>query len=158
MIIDKAEWHYEDTEKLYRKMHDIKGELTKKQEEDVWLLAANHIGLFMQWIVDHNFEGGESDKDECDKVRKRKISGAEYIMNNCDGKLWGGDIREDILPFVKVYYYDDGARYLYHYTEICLDSIDKPCYSVLTREKEYNKLKERMDMSYKNFLEGKEIR
>ena len=33
MIIDKAEWHYEDTEKLYRKMHDIKGKLTKKQEE-----------------------------------------------------------------------------------------------------------------------------
>lgn len=46
MAIDKADWHWDDTEKLYRKTNNVEGKLTEEQQEEIWLLASNHIGLF----------------------------------------------------------------------------------------------------------------
>ena len=55
MSIDKADWHWDDTEKLYRKTNNVKGELTEEQQEEIWLLASNHIGLFLRWLIDRGF-------------------------------------------------------------------------------------------------------
>lgn len=46
MSIDKADWHWDDAEKLYRKTNNVEGKLTEEQQEEIWLLASNHIGLF----------------------------------------------------------------------------------------------------------------
>lgn len=35
MAIDKADWHWDDTEKLYRKTNNVKGELTEEQQEEI---------------------------------------------------------------------------------------------------------------------------
>lgn len=48
MAIDKADWHWDDTEKLYRKTNNVEGKLTEEQQEEIWLLASNHIGLFLR--------------------------------------------------------------------------------------------------------------
>ena len=52
MAIDKADWHWDDTEKLYRKTNNVEGKLTEEQQEEIWLLASNHIGLFLRWLID----------------------------------------------------------------------------------------------------------
>ena len=104
MAIDRADWYWESTEKLYRETHGITGELTEKQEDEIWSLSANHIGIFLEWIIENGMEGVDSDKEDCEKVRNGKMSGTEYLFRNCDGKLCDVDINENLLPFVEYYY------------------------------------------------------
>lgn len=35
MSIDRADWHWEDTEKLYRQKHHITGDLTDEMENEI---------------------------------------------------------------------------------------------------------------------------
>ena len=79
------------------------------------------------------------------------MTGSEYLMINCDGKLCESDIREDVLPFVMAYYYDESGEYLAHYTECCLNNDDKPCYGVITGEEDYERLKAKIDAAYESF-------
>lgn len=75
MAIDRADWHWDSAEELYRKNRNITGDLTDEQEEIIWLFAGNHIGLFLRWIIEHGFEGEDVDEDECGKVRSGQMSG-----------------------------------------------------------------------------------
>ena len=76
MAIDKADWHWDSAEKTYRKKHNITGELTEEQIEKIWLYASNHIGLFIKWVINNNFQGEDADAEDCQKVRdvyKRQV-------------------------------------------------------------------------------------
>lgn len=55
MSLDNAEWNWESAAKLYRKNHKITGEFTQEQVDEIWLYVSNHIGLFLKWLIDHNF-------------------------------------------------------------------------------------------------------
>ena len=154
MAIDRADWHWATAEEEFRKTNGISGDLTQDQINTVWLHAANHIGLFLQWIIDRGFEGEDAEASDCERVRTRQMSGAEYFMINCDGKLWESDIREDILPFVKAYYLDDDGDYLAHYTECCLDFEDLPCYGVVSGEEAYSRLRDKIDNAFDAFQRG----
>ncbi|GEM_PF-4446153 len=37
------------------KNHKITGEFTQEQVDEIWLYVSNHIGLFLKWLIDHNF-------------------------------------------------------------------------------------------------------
>jgi hypothetical protein len=152
MAIDRADWHWDSAEKKFRETNGITGGL-QEQIKQIWLLAADHIGLFVQWIIDRDFEGEDADPEDCEKVRFRQMTGSEYLMINCDGKLCESDIREDVLPFVMVYYYDESGEYLAHYKECCLNNDDKPCYGVITGEEDYERLKAKIDAAYESFQE-----
>lgn len=39
MAIDRADWHWDSTEELYRKTNSITGELTEAQEDEIVALA-----------------------------------------------------------------------------------------------------------------------
>lgn len=151
MAIDRADWHWDSTEKLYRKTHNIIGELTEKQEDEIWLLAANHIGLFLRWIIECGMEGVDADEEDCEKVRNGQMSGTEYLLRNCDGKLWDEDIREDILPFIEFYY--NSNAYYRDYGDCCTNDDDKPIFGIISSEDDYLHLKRKIDEAYKNFLE-----
>lgn len=151
MAIDRADWHWDSTEKLYRKKHNITGELTEKQEDEIWILAANHIGLFLRWIIERGLEGDDADVEDCEKVRNGQMSGTEYLLRNCDGKLWDEDIREDILPFIEFYY--NSNAYYSDYGDCCTNDDDKPCFGIISSEDDYLQLKGKIDEAYKNFLE-----
>ncbi len=151
MAIDRADWHWASAEELFRKTNGISGDLTQDQVNTIWLYAANHIGLFIQWIIDRGFEGEDANMEDCEKVRARQMSGAEYLMVDCDGKLWESDIREDILPFVKAYYLDENGEYLAHYAECCLDFDNLPCYGVISEKEAYSRLRDKIDNAFEAF-------
>lgn len=152
MAIDRADWHWETAEQEYRERNGIAGQLTQEQINRIWLLAANHIGLFVQWVIDRGFEGEDADTEDCEKVRARQMTGAEYLMVDCDGKLWESDICDKVLPFVMAYYYDESGEYLTHYAECCLDDDDKPCYGVISDEDDYARLRAKIDAAYESYL------
>ncbi len=150
MAIDRIDWHWDSTEKIYRKNHNITGELTEEQENDIGLLAGNHIGLFIRWVIEHNFEGEDSNEESCQRVRNGTMTGTEYLLSECDGKLWDEDICEDVLPFVKEYY---DNNYFSDYSDCCYADADEP-YSVISSDGDYFKLKVKIDHAYDLFLEN----
>lgn len=152
MAIDRADWHWDDAEKLYCETNNITGELTEEQENEIWLLAGNHIGLFLRWIIDRGFQGEDADPDSCDKVRRGLMSGTEYLMQWCDGKLWDEDICDDVLPFVKEYY-ENGDQFFKDYGDCC--GIDMPAYGFISGDEDFLRLKERIDEAYAKYTEGR---
>lgn len=153
MSIDRADWHYESAEKVYYSRMNLSDdcELSNEQVNEIWLCAADHIGLFLSWIIENGFEGEESDPEGTELVRKGEISGSEYLMEYCDGKLWKSDVREDILPFVENYYEE---AYLSDYGEAVLTG-DTQVYSVLSGKKEYESIKKLIDKAYKQYKSKK---
>lgn len=145
MAIDRADWHWDSAEQAFREHTGKQGELTEEQQDEIWRYAADHIGLFLRWIIDNGFETDDEDiREDCERVRAGKLSGADYLMNNCDGKFAEEDICEDIIPFVNDYY----NRYLRDYTEVVAGG---QCYTVLSGDKEYNKIRPIIDSAYENF-------
>ncbi len=94
MKYDDASWHYGGN---YPK------NLPKKN-------ASTHIGMFLTWIIENNFVGefhiNESSK-EIELLKKRKISGSDFLINQCDEKFTDEDLNEYITPFVNQYYEDE---------------------------------------------------
>lgn len=86
---------------------------------------------------------------ECAMVRNGQLTGTEFFMRYCDGKLWNGDIREDILPFVNEYF---NGSYLDDYCDCCIDETEKPIYEVISDKADYEKLREKIDAAYRAFL------
>lgn len=148
MAIDRIDWHWDSAEKLYRQQHNLSGALTEEQEHELWLLAGNHIGQFVRWFIERHLEGDDADEKDCQLVREGRMSGTEYLLNDCDGKLWASDVQEDVLPFVEFYY---GDSYFSDYGDSCLNDTDKLCYSVLSDEADYRQLKEKIDRAYADF-------
>ncbi len=149
MAIDRADWHWDSAEKAYREKHSITGELTDEQEQEIWFLAANHIGLFLRWIIERVLEGEEADREDCQLVRNGQMSGTMYFLKNCDGKFWDDDVADDALPFVEAYY--NGDHYFADYGECCINDRDKPIYGVISDESDYQLLRDKIDAAYQRF-------
>lgn len=154
MSIDRADWHYETADEIYRERFGINEAepLTDEQEREVWLYAANHIGLFMRWIADNDFYGEESDENGIEKLKNGEMTGAEYILDCCDGKLWDCDIRADILPFVKKYYEEPEENSINYFDDYGrLIPQDEPPYYRISGDEDYDKIKNLINEAYKNF-------
>ena len=83
MTLERADWHWDSAEKQYREKNNCSGALTDEQQWEIWLKAANHIGLFLWWIIDRGFEGENLDAGECDMVRNGQMTGTEFFMRYC---------------------------------------------------------------------------
>ena len=151
MYNDKADWHWDSTEKLYKENYNIEGDLSRDQVEEVWLLASNHIGLFLRWIIENNLEGEEANEEICQKVRNGDITGAEYLMKELDGKFLEEDVKEEVLPFVKEYY---DKKYYKDYGDICIARKQEKvyCYGFISGDDDYKNLKNKIDIEYKKFF------
>lgn len=139
MTIDRADRHWYDAERVYRERTG-KTELTEEQQNEVWSYAADHIGLFLRWMIDNGFVT-DADIEDSRRVRSGEMSGTDYLMNRCDGKLCEEDLCDDIIPFVNEYY----NRYIREYEEIFT------CYMQLSGDKEYNLIRPIIDKAYENF-------
>jgi len=92
---DDASWHYGG---------DFPAELPQEN-------GATHIGLFLAWCINNNlisqFQIEESPED-IDLVLNRKISGRDFILNNCDEKLTSEDLNDLGNAFAEDYYDGEG--------------------------------------------------
>lgn len=147
MSIDRYDWHYDSAAEAYRERNGISGELTKEQANEVCLYAADHIGLFVRWIIENNFEGEDSDPEGCERVRTGEITGAQYLMKYCDGKFWDTDVSDEIRPFVAWYYESDANLYFNDLGKL----EDYKIYETISKDAEFNTIKPLIDKAYKEF-------
>lgn len=144
MAIDRIGRHFESACNMYFRKNNLSGELTSEQKHEVELLAGNHIGLFMRWIIDNHFEGENADKVDCEKVRNGQMTGTEYLMKHNDGELREEDLAPEIQKFA-VTYYAKNNDFFADYAECCLFDDDLDVYDAISGDEEYLKLKTRID-------------
>jgi hypothetical protein len=72
--------------------------------------AATHIGMFMAWCIENDLmseEQKEESGEDLQKVIDHKMTGAKFLINNCDEKFIDEDLSELGNDFTKAYYEND---------------------------------------------------
>lgn len=115
---DDASWHYGG---------DYPDDLPQEN-------AATHIGMFVAWCIENDFmseENIEENEEDIQKVKAHKMTGAEFLMKNFDGKFCDSDLSDSGMEFANNYYDFEGKSkfaqtvgyYFGDYAE-ALDSLD----------------------------------
>jgi hypothetical protein len=88
---DDSSWHYGGT---YPK------DLPNKN-------AATHIGMFLTWCIDNDliseFQIEEADED-IQSIKNRTMTGADFLIKNCDEKFTDEDLNDVGNKFATEYY------------------------------------------------------
>ncbi len=106
---DDASWHYE-------------GDFPKNLPIEN---AATHIGMFITWCIENNLLSEEQTLDfeeDISEVKKYKMTGSEYLINNCDEKFIEDDLCELGNNFTKDYYNNNSLfadKYGTYFTDYC---------------------------------------
>lgn len=98
MAIDRMDWHYGG---------DFPDGLPEEN-------GGTHIGIYLAWIINNGLEGDfhkEESAEELEKVRKREITGRDFLQEMCDEKFWDEDLSEEGYDFT-LYYYSNEEGYV----------------------------------------------
>ncbi|WP_312900093.1 DUF7832 domain-containing protein [Chryseobacterium taichungense] len=91
---DDASWHYGG---------DFPEELPEKN-------GATHTGMFLVWCIENNLVSDELKNyatEEIQKLKRRELTGAEFIMDSMDGKFSEYDLNAMGNAFAQDYYKDE---------------------------------------------------
>ncbi len=72
--------------------------------------GATHTGMFLNWCIEKGLVSGELKEDaeeEIESLKRREITGAEFVMEVMDGKFSEYDLNHLGNSFAKDYYKDD---------------------------------------------------
>lgn len=87
---DDASWHYG-------------GEFPDDLPDEC---GATHIGMFLTWCIKNNLISDflfEENKEDIERVRKGVLTGAEFLIENCDAKFTDQDLNDIGNEFAKNY-------------------------------------------------------
>lgn len=90
MKYDDASWHFEG---------DFPSDLPPEA-------GATHIGMFLAWAILRRLEGErltEDCADSLERVRQRALTGAQFLLAECDGKLTDEELDDLGNEFAKFY-------------------------------------------------------
>ncbi|MCP3898401.1 MAG: hypothetical protein GY707_01555 [Desulfobacteraceae bacterium] len=108
MKYDDASWHFSG---------DYPEDLPEKN-------AYTHIGMFLAWALLNGLAGElhiEEGAEEIEALKRRDITGADFLQKNCDGKLTDEDLNALGNNFAEWFYENE---YFSHYVEVA-DPEDK---------------------------------
>lgn len=160
--VDRAIWQWDTTCEIYcKKNHRKLKDLSDDEIDLIWEYSANIISIFLTWLIDNDFLSDihkDLEKD-IQMVKERKMTGYEYLLNNCELSLTREDISENIIDFVDEYYnYDDNFSYIDDYCSYVEDILKKEVFETKFSWDDYYKIKENViDVAYKKFLDKKDI-
>ena len=130
-------------------------ELTEEDYREIKRYAGNHIGFFLTWIIQHNFEGeihkeNREAMEAIEAVRREEMLGVYFLIDYCDEKFWGVDVSEEIYPFVSAYY----EKYFSEYVNFVLNDLcDLPLEFIGTWE-DYHDFEPVLDEAYTQYKKG----
>lgn len=80
--------------------------------------GATHIGIFLAWVINNNLVGElhvRESPQALEDVKNRKITGRDFLINECDAKFWEDELNLEGLDFTESYYLEE---YFNDYTEL----------------------------------------
>jgi hypothetical protein len=112
--------------------------------------GATHIGMFLAWIIEHGLEG-ELQREEAAKelaaVRKRKMTGAQFLLAVCDEKLTDDDLSDEGNRFTAAYF---AKKYIDDYSRVFGDEVES-LYELADTWANYDRLRPLIDQRYEAF-------
>lgn len=145
---DKVDYHFQDAYDIYLRKFKCTDPNNEENIRKGQVYAGTHIGMYMEWIIKHNLEGDihkKSSKESLQKVRNNEMNGIEFVLKECDGKLWDCDFNKEGLKFTENYYDDYLSEYGYFATNV------GKMYLVEYTRDNYEMLSKKIDIAYKNF-------
>jgi hypothetical protein len=100
MAYDKAEWH-------------SGGEYPEDLPPEN---GGTHMGMFLAWAIHRGLEGElhrEDAPDAIEAVRQRRMTGREFLFQQCDGRLTDDDFSDDGNAFARAYYDSEDEEWGY---------------------------------------------
>lgn len=130
--IDRMDWHYGG---------DFPENLPQEN-------GGTHIGMFLTWIIENDLIGElhrEDSQESIQKVINHQMTGRDFLIEQCDEKLWEDDLNEEGLLFTRHYYESD--MYIQDYSELLATEVES-IYEVENSWDNYQKLKPIIDNRY----------
>jgi len=98
MKYDDASWHFDSTPEF-------------EEEDERWVIAAAHIGVYLKWCLLQGWAGQlhteeESDRAIVEQVKSGDMTGAEFLIQQCDCKFTDEDLNDEGNAFTAFYYAD----------------------------------------------------
>ncbi|MEP6930063.1 MAG: hypothetical protein ABI850_08625 [Flavobacterium sp.] len=134
--------------------------------------ASTHIGMFLTWCIDNNLlseEQLEDSENDISALKNRELTGAEFLISNCDEKFTDYDLNDLGNEFAKAYYAEEESNFakIYGgYSDDYGDHFDKEAekkgfeyesfYQVENTWENYNSLKPVIDKRYNQWKEYKD--
>ncbi len=139
MTYDRADWHYGG---------DFPDDLPPEA-------GGTHIGMFLAWVITRGLEGEIHQEESAPAVaalRSRQITGREFLMTECDEKLWDEDLNAVANAFAKGYYETEGG-YLADYEEMLGEGLPS-LYHVEDSWENFDRLAPRIDQRFQEWKRG----
>lgn len=80
--------------------------------------GGTHIGIYLAWIINNNLQGELHDEDSVEALqdlKNRKITGRDFLIEQCDEKFWEEDLNAESFAFTEFYYHE---KYFEDYANI----------------------------------------
>jgi len=155
----KVEWLWDSACEVYCRVNNKDPQmLDDKDNEEIYDLAGNDVALFLTWIIDQGFFAAEDEDIEkyCGEVKRRELTGSEFLDSVCDQKLSRSDFAQGILPFVDDYFYDDGAHksgdFRKDYEFFIENDLKQELFTVKFSWEEYDAFAPYIDRAYQRFV------
>ncbi|MEW9094597.1 MAG: hypothetical protein AB2417_05895 [Clostridiaceae bacterium] len=129
-VFDSYDNYYDRAMKAYcsNKKIDPKN-INDEQNEIIIERSCVHIGFYLTWIINNNLEGDmhkEYDSENLEKVRREEMTGVDFFLTCCDGKLWSDDFNDEGLAFTEYYYASE--QFMKDYVDFIFNELhDIPC-------------------------------
>lgn len=139
MAYDRADWHYGG---------DYPADLPPEN-------GGTHIGMFLAWAVLHDLEGDlhrEHSQASLQSLRKRCMTGREFLFKECDEKFWEEDLNDLGNAFASWYYNgeDDTCSYIADYERVLGEELES-LYHVEDTWQNYDKLARVLDQRFEEW-------
>lgn len=135
MAYDRADWHYGG---------DFPEDLPPEA-------GGTHIGMFLAWAILRGFESESHRQESAESlaaVRERRMTGRDFLMQECDEKFTEGDLNEEGNAFTEAYFLKEGpGGYLSDY-EAALDDGLPSLYHVADTWANFDKFAPVLDKRY----------
>jgi Histone H1-like nucleoprotein HC2 len=131
MKYDDASWHYDG---------DFPKGLPKQN-------GATHIGMFLAWAIERDLVSDELCEDagaDIARVKRRKMTGAQFLMTVCDEALSSHDLSAEGNRFAKAYFM---KAYMEDYADLFEEKLES-LYELADTWKNYDRLRPIIEQRY----------
>ncbi|MCT3735613.1 hypothetical protein HZQ27_05180 [Elizabethkingia anophelis] len=113
--------------------------------------GGTHIGMFSTWIIQNDLIGElhrEESQESIEKVKNREMTGRDFLIKECDSKLWDEDLNEKGNRFAKYYFADNNGykQYIIDYENLFLDYDN--LYEIEDTWENYDRIRPVLDKRY----------
>ena len=117
--------------------------------------GGTHIGLYLTWIINNNLISEirqKEDSESIDLVKRRRMTGRDFLITVCDQEFEVDDLNEEGLQFTRYYYGDenDMKDYIIDYLEALAGDLES-VYHVDNTWDNYDKISKVIDRRFKEW-------